>query len=424
MTWLPTALLVAGLILTGCKSSARDDASAGRSAEAAEGGQLAVLHDAASVFGDLPVAVHAGVIDDFGHRRRSAAEYLESAPPPGEVREVVKRAVRAGIPVRVRGAGHSTHGGSLPNAGELLLRTQNLRSYAFTEPGTVTADAGISIHGLYLFLHEKGYLVPVFNGGGFGPSVGGYLLAGGFGPTSAQYGGFWENVESVEMVDGRGRELVIGRDDPDFPWLFGSMGQLGVIVSVKLRVVPLSDDQAYPLGQAGTVPGFDEEKTSVEPETPLWLTMFGPAEDLAQMTAAVADLRSRFDILDYVTPDGSRYNDLGQYSFPIRFGEFNPPLINAHQGDLVAHGLWGYVKPGVTEEQFESFLLAYHQIATSHASWTRYLASEPLEPDFDFRAYWGDDVYERFLQLKRKYDPRDLINRGSVFPVADVVEHD
>ncbi len=373
-------------------------------------------------FAGLPVNSHHGTIDDFAHRAKSAETFHECAPNDSEVDAIVQRALEKGIPIRVRGAGHSMHGGSLPDETELLLRTTNLRSLSFTEPGTVTVGSGVSIHGLHVFMMERGFLVPVFNGGGFGPTVGGYITAGGFGLLSGTYGGFWENVQEIELIDGNGKLVVLERSDPDFRWVFGSVGQLGVIVKAKLTILPASENETpYPLGYSRTVPQNDEEAASIEPKTPRWLTMFGPAEERPEMEAVIAEIRRRFDILDYVSPESSRYQNLGEFDFPIKFREFTPPLVNPHQGDLVAHGLWGFRKETATEEQVDELIRAYNDLVMSHPRWSRYIATEPRTPDFRFRTYWGDELYEHLLELKRKYDPRSLIDHGTVFSVDEVV---
>src|SRR3546814_14173787 len=54
---------------------------------------------------------------------------------------------------------------------------------------------------------------------------------------SELHGGFWEHVLSVTLIDGNGRIREIVETDENFPWLFGSFGQLGVLFEAKLRLL-------------------------------------------------------------------------------------------------------------------------------------------------------------------------------------------
>lgn len=373
------------------------------------------------IFRGLPVQPKTGALSDFGHLHQSTSHYFEALPNSAtEARSIMERAVAGKVAIRVRGRGHSTHGGSLPAARELLLKTENLRTYSFDAPGTITVESGVSMYGLHLFLQERGFILPVYNDGGFGPSLGGYISASGFGIHSTDHGGFWENVESVDLVDGRGQHLVLFRDHPDFRWLFGSMGQLGLVLRARLKILPQSPDTAYPQGETGMVPLVGNEQWGHEMDRPVfWLTIFTPTKDKEEVQAVLDRFLRGADVLDY-NPEGGTISDLGAYTYVIKFREFTPPLMNPHAGDLIAHGVWGFLKKSATEADFFAFERSFHELVTSRPGWTRYIQSEALPPSFDFRAYWGESVYAHFLSLKQKYDPLGLVNGTRVFPASAV----
>src|SRR3546814_8468035 len=71
---------------------------------------------------------------------------------------------------------------------------------------------------------------------------------------SELHGGFWEHVLSVTLIDGNGRIREIVETDENFPWLFGSFGQLGVLFEAKLRLLVDADaPDAYPIGRTGCI---------------------------------------------------------------------------------------------------------------------------------------------------------------------------
>lgn len=122
-----------------------------------------------------------------------------------------------------------------PNGKMLLDKSQN----------TVVANAGVREDELASFL--KAYnrrLVTVTAGGFF--SVGGMVNVDVHGATHKE-GIFAETALEFTLLDGSGREVVINDQTPDFPDLDGktwkplsfarvSLGALGVVTSVKLRV--------------------------------------------------------------------------------------------------------------------------------------------------------------------------------------------
>lgn len=76
------------------------------------------------------------------------------------------------------------------------------------------------------------------DGGASAPSIGGFIAAGGIGEGGLLHGGFWETVSSVVLVAPAGGARHVDRRDPLFPWLFGSLGALGVVFEAVIDLVP------------------------------------------------------------------------------------------------------------------------------------------------------------------------------------------
>ena len=157
------------------------------------------------------------------------------------------RAARAGrSPLRLRGGGSKDfHGG--PLVGE-LLDLGPLTGISRHEPTelVVTARAGTPLAELEAALAAHRQWLPFepprFGGGG---TVGGMVAAGLAGPARASAGGVRDYVLGATMLDGRGELLVFGGQvmknvaGYDISRLLaGSMGILGVICEVSLKVMP------------------------------------------------------------------------------------------------------------------------------------------------------------------------------------------
>ncbi|WP_437552511.1 FAD-binding oxidoreductase [Sorangium sp. So ce367] len=371
------------------------------------------------LFSAFAPRVISGPISHYGGLRRSAEAFCEISPASSaELADALGKAHRHGVPVRIRGQGHGLNGASLPGAGELLLRTERLGDVRFEAEGTVTAGGGAVLWDVRDVVERHGFTVPVVNDGHAGPSVAGFVAAGGFGPGSSLHGGFWENVAAVTLVDGTGRLRRVDRDDALFPWLFGAMGQLGVIADATLDLVPLdrANPPPYPTGAGATRehiaasqalkgPVPDEHERA---EELVWFTLFTPGKRLAVAQARIAALEAAHaGLLDYRR----------RYAYPIRQRRPVPPLVYPRDEPFFAIGSWGALRPPPGDAAGP--LRAYAEELTRHAvelGCRRYIQSEATWDVDAYRACFGDETYEALRDLKAQQDPALLLNRGAVFP--------
>lgn len=160
----------------------------------------------------------------------------------------VRAAAADGKPLRLRGGGSKDFYGQAP-AGE-LLDTREYAGIVAYEPTelVVTVRCGTPLAELEATLAEKGQALS-FEPPHFGPgaTVGGCVAAGLSGPRRAQAGAVRDFVLGARLLDGQGDLLnfggqvmknVAGYDVPRL--LAGSLGTLGLIAEVSLKVLPFA----------------------------------------------------------------------------------------------------------------------------------------------------------------------------------------
>jgi glycolate oxidase FAD binding subunit len=160
----------------------------------------------------------------------------------------VKSAAAAKTPLQIRGAGTKAFYGGTPQ-GELLdmQPCNGITSYEPTEL-VVTVKAGTPLAELDDALLQQGQYLPFDppRFGGDGGTVGGMVAAGLAGPARASVGSVRDYVLGATMINGSGELLsfggqvmknVAGYDVSRL--LAGSLGVLGVICEVSLKVLPL-----------------------------------------------------------------------------------------------------------------------------------------------------------------------------------------
>jgi len=160
--------------------------------------------------------------------------------------ERIRDAAARGAPLRLRGGGSKDfYGGALE--GEVLDTRSHagLVSYEPTEL-VVTARCGTSLADLEATLAASGQMLafepPHF---GAGATLGGCVAAGLSGPRRATAGAVRDFVLGARLLDGRARDLAFGgrvmKNVAGYDvsrLLTGSLGTLGLILEVSLKVLP------------------------------------------------------------------------------------------------------------------------------------------------------------------------------------------
>lgn len=353
---------------------------------------------------------------DWGKIFFTETQFCESSPATlAEVQTVLRRAYDASTPVRIRGRGHSMDGKSLPRSGELLLFTDNVRHYQWKKSTVIQAGAGMSVYALQSWLHERGFTLPIFTDV-MGPSVGGFVSASGISMHSRTHGGLWNNVSYVQLVDARGEVHTIRKSDKDFPWLFGSMGQLGFIYEVGLKVLPLKKARFTPSEGKIEESRFSgpKQKDAQEEYTTsrlLWLTVIAPIAEKQNVMAELREIKAKHsDTLNFIP----------EYVWPVKRGDFTPPLFYPENRDLISIGIWGEGNP--KKENLNLAILdlsdAVWRLLAQRPFYRRYIQTEPIRFDVDWHAYFGENIFQQFAALHTKYNPKGNMNNNCIFENA------
>jgi glycolate oxidase FAD binding subunit len=173
-------------------------------------------------------------------------------PAISQIAERIRAAAADATMLRIRGGGTKDFYGEPPQ-GE-PLSTSELTGIASYEPSelVVTARAGTPLAELEAVLAGSGQCLPFepprFGQGG---TVGGMVAAGLSGPSRASVGSVRDYVLGVTLVNGRGEVLTFGgqvmKNVAGYDVsrvLAGSLGVLGVIAEVSLKVLPVAPAEA------------------------------------------------------------------------------------------------------------------------------------------------------------------------------------
>ncbi len=345
-----------------------------------------------------------------------------------EVKALIQEAINNNKKIKIKGKSHSMNGSTVPYNYEWWLRTDSLNYYSFDKEGSINVGAGMRIHDILPVLLKYGYNLPVIPGGGTGITVGGFISAGGFDrgleEWRAPYGGFWENVEKITLVDGNARIHNVTKKDFLFSYLFGSMGQLGVIVDVELKIVKdpnYMTENIYPFNEKGIISDGYFEKTYPNDndvvygklfESMFWYSFFG---DIDKKQEILNDLNFLKQYHLQNSESEVQYNFKG---FNIPIINFQPPLVYPKDEAFFGCALQVFHKKRANSEN--GVIQDMYEIAKKiglEKGYSRYIQAEyfPKSP-LEYEMYFGKEIYSTFFQLKKKYDNNNVLNPNVVFP--------
>ena len=211
-------------------------------------------------------ARQAAARDNGGHVRGSPIAVLQARSTADVVR-MVAYANKRGRKIAMRGQGHSQYGQSQVEGG-IVIDSSALNAVRWHSDDAVDAEPGALWGDVAKLTLDKGRTPPVMPDAMM-LTVGGTLSVGGIGETSYRHGAQVDNVLELDVVTGAGELTTCSpeRNDELFRMTLAGMGQCGLIVRARLRLVaapkpvaihPLSyDDMDAFLADQGRLTGID-----------------------------------------------------------------------------------------------------------------------------------------------------------------------
>jgi len=182
---------------------------------------------------------------------------------PADVRTAVKLARTEGMPISVRGGGHSVAGTAVCDDGLMIdlsamrdVRVDRQTREAFASPGVLWGefDAATQTYGLATTGGQVSHT-----------GIAGLTLGGGLGYLMGKHGAACDNLISVDVVTADGESLVASEEqNADLFWAMrGAGANFGIVTSFRYRLHPLEQVLAgmllYPRERATELIAFHRE---------------------------------------------------------------------------------------------------------------------------------------------------------------------
>ena len=363
--------------------------------------------------------------------------------------ERVRGAAADGAPLCIRGGGSKDfYGAAIDRSVGDPLSMLPLSGIVSYEPSelVVTVRAGTPLAELEALLTASGQCLP-FEPPHFGDeshraTVGGMVAAGLSGPARASVGAVRDYVLGVQMLNGHGELLTFGgqvmKNVAGYDVsrvLVGSLGVLGVIVEVSLKVLPKAPAEAtlrFELSQAEALARLNQWGGQPLPlNASCWVEDGGVGTLYLRLRGAVASVEAACEQLGGERIDNAQaasdWNDCREQRLPW-FSQRRAdqdlwrlslpqtaPVLDLPEAPLVEwHGGQRWVRAARGEDSAKRLRAAAASVG-GHAilfiavqdQYTRAL------PRFDHQKPPLDRIQR---DLKREFDPQGIFNRGRLSP--------
>lgn len=306
-------------------------------------------------------------LTDYGQYYRLNAPFWFFQPSTfEELVNFLDRCDENDIPVSIRGAGHSMNGSSLPHPDGILISTIKLNKVNLLDFNYVYTECGVQILELDRWLRGYGFQLPVVHDGGLsGPTVGGFISAGGFGRSSELRGGFWNHIRSIKFWQRGYGVFDVTADDELFYKICGSGSPNGFILSADLNIDNAGSGSLLLLNLPITT---HLQFQYIEHPRLIWFTLIAPLKQQSVLRRILTNLHVEF---------GENWESLDPYQYIIKFlGRKTPSEFhNVISVDLIASGIWGSVESS-SEDDLLSMTQKINEITSAKANISRYWQSE------------------------------------------------
>jgi len=188
-----------------------------------------------------------------------------------DVVSAVRFARDSGLPVAVRGGGHSFPGHSVCDGG-LVIDLSAMRGVR-VDPAARTARAQAGVKWIELDHETQAFGLATTGGTVSDTGIAGLTLGGGLGWLSSKHGLTVDNLASADVVLADGRFVTASAEEnEDLFWaLRGGGGNFGVVTSFEYRLHPvgpaiLGGMVAYPLARVREVLAFYRDFSKTAPD--------------------------------------------------------------------------------------------------------------------------------------------------------------
>lgn len=337
-----------------------------------------------------------------------------------DVIRTVKYCLEKNMNIVTRGGGTGLVGGAVPDNSIIIdLSKMNKidiqRNHAIVEPGVILEDLNQKIDQFF----------PVITGSRKACTIGGMIATNAAGMRSLKYGKMENWVEELEVIDGNGNKLKIGKEKiKDF---CGKEGATGIIVKAKIKLIEKPKELSLSILNFDNITNLMEKVKELRKNKSV-----SAIEYIDKKTSNLAEIGDDYHlIVEYESNEGNIKGQEMDEVWEMRYGLYpliaqegyttiEDPEISIEKIDKFLYWLqkndiptFGHISIGVVhphfkkdspkiKEMFEVVKSLQGNVSGEHG--IGILKKEFLEKE----------KKEEIKKLKKIYDEKNILNKGKI----------
>jgi glycolate oxidase/D-lactate dehydrogenase len=337
-----------------------------------------------------------------------------------DIHKTILYAIRHHLTIVPRGAATGLVGGTIPTDSIVIdfskmNRFQINEGYALVEPGVVLDDLNSSSD-MFLPVIPSSYKVC---------TIGGMIATNAHGKRSVKYGRIDNWIEELEVFDGTGKNIKVRKENvSDF---CGKEGTTGIIIKAKLKLTEKIQ------GNTLSVFSFDNIGSTIEKVKELKQDDITALEFLDKYTSVLAGFEEKNHLIVEYNNDEGQIDDKEEIKqiweardsiAPKLMSEGltfigDPKLEIDNLGKLLVWfkrnkiPCFGHIGTGIIHPHFKPHDLKIEEMFTLLKELNGDISGEHGIGLLK-KKYISKEFAEKIRELKRKYDPNNILNRGKI----------
>ena len=340
-----------------------------------------------------------------------------------ELVEVVKECIKNNQAITLRGSGTSLTGSSTPSKNAVVVSCEKLNKFIIKE-NTVICEPGVNVSYLNKELLKIGKFYPIEPSSKRVATIGGMVSTNASGLRAHIFGSMKDWVNKIVFIDGNGN--IVTETSENF---CGSEGILGAILEVHLKTTKPIVDKSYDLL---SFDNFDEVVKCVKKIK----NNASVVEVIDKVSSEIIGLDKKYNLIVCYTDEKGEFNDvneiiekreslyphlaqMGNYLIEdpkleldamiklVEFLEKNNIPFFGHIGYGILHPCFNQNNQDLIKKMYEIVLSLGGQISGEHGYGIKKAK------------YLDQKAREKWMHLKKKYDPKNIFNPGKLIETSN-----
>ncbi len=340
-----------------------------------------------------------------------------------ELIEIIKECIKNDQTITMRGSGTSLTGAATPSENAVVISCEKLKNIEIKED-CVVCEPGVVVNDLNQELLKIGKFFPIEPSSKKVATIGGMTSTNSAGLRAHIFGKMCDWIIELTIIDGNGNILKV--DPKEF---CGSEGILGAVIEVNLKITKPIEEKSYDLFVFDDFKSLIKKVKELKNKASILETtsknigeMFGYKNKYCLICCYIDEsgeyrnckeiIEKRESLYPYLAQSGNYLiedpqMDLNNIINLVEFLEKNNIPFFGHIGAGILHPCFNSINSKLIEKMYDIVKMYGGKVSGEHGYGIKKAK------------YIDQETKQKWLNLKKKYDPKNLFNPGKLIEIQE-----